>query len=437
MKSRIVLFMSLFALAALACGPVHAQTTPRDQAEALFVEAQKSLSRGDSDGAEKLLTDALAKDASFTSAIWQLALVHESKGKLDYARELLLRGLRQEPEATWAREKLAQLEGTLARSLLSEAMAAMNAGEYSRAIPKLKTYLGLKPGSPRALVSLGKCSLAKGDVKAAREYLQKARASDPAYEEIPSLAAAIDGRETTARLDRLIGEAQTALADTARGADDRARAALQAVIEEDPGNSWARERLQDLADRAERAESEKAKIEKRRLSPVVARGRKALDQSAGYVAPIAAFAIKHLLLLLLAAVLCVLIIDVRRRIMRRSHPLEGTISLIPILDIVSLVNANLRSGRLLVVGPDSRGEIYFEKGEIIHAQCEGLSGKLAFHKLMEIRSGRFFFHNHLPNVRRTIADPLSILLLSMKPNEGEERDVEAKGARESAVTASR
>jgi hypothetical protein len=118
-------------------------------------------------------------------------------------------------------------------------------------------------------------------------------------------------------------------------------------------------------------------------------------------------------------------LDIRRKTMRRNYPLEGTITLIPILDIVSLVNANLRTGRLIIVNTDAKGEIYFEQGEIIHARCDGLTGKTAFYKLMDLCSGRFFFHNHLPNTRRTITDPLSLLLLSMNPHE--ERCAETGG----------
>ena len=135
-----------------------------------------------------------------------------------------------------------------------------------------------------------------------------------------------------------------------------------------------------------------------------------MTRSKGALSTVGHFILAHLSLAVLGAVLCALVIDIRRRMTRRSYPLEGTITVIPILDIVSLINGNLRTGRLIVVSSEAKGEIYFEKGEIIHARCDGLTGKIAFHKLMDIRSGRFFFHNHLPNVRRTIADPLSLLL---------------------------
>jgi len=127
-------------------------------------------------------------------------------------------------------------------------------------------------------------------------------------------------------------------------------------------------------------------------------------------------------------------VDIRRKTMRRSYPLEGTVSVIPILDIVSLINGNLRTGRLIIVNPDTKGEIYFEKGEIIHARCEQLRGKSAFHRLMDLHAGRFFFHNHLPKVRHTIMEPLSLLLLSMKPFEEREAELERDADRETITS---
>jgi len=428
----------VFALM-LAAGPAGAQPEPasRVQAEALFVDAQKALSRGDDVEAERLLKDALSSDPAFTSAIWQLAQIYESRGELDYARELLIRGLRQDPGASWAREKLAQIEGSLARTILAEARGHMNSGKYDLAIPKLSAYLGLRPDDPAALVAMAQCHIEKGNPKTAQQYIEKVRVIDPGNAEISSLSARMERSSHNARIEKLLAEAQIALLDTTSTATGKARTALQALIEADPANSWAKERLVEL----NRSEDEKAaQREARESKPapaVVAEGRKAIDRSKGAFSAAGHFILAHLALLVLGAVLCFLAIDIRRRMTRRSYPLEGTITLIPILDIVSLVNGNLRTGRLIVVSSDAKGEIYFEKGEIIHARCDGLTGKLAFHKLMDIRSGRFFFHNHLPNVRRTIADPLSLLLLSMKPHEDSVHELEEIGAREEALSTHR
>jgi Tfp pilus assembly protein PilF len=436
MRFRVIICVIALALVSGLAG---AQQEPasRVRAEALFVDAQKALSRGDYTGAEKLLKEALTSDPAFTSAIWQLAQIYESRQELDYARELLIRGLKQDPGASWAREKLVQIEGTLARAIFAEARGYLDSGKYDLAIPKLSAYLGLKPDDPAALLAMAACHVEKGNLKTARQYLDRVRAIDPDNAEISSLAARIEKPAQDTRLEKLLTEAQIALLDTTSTAAGRARTALETLIAADPSNSWAKERLADL----NRIEDEKAaRLERRESKPapaVVAEGRKAIDRSKGALAAVGHFLFAHFSLAVLGAVLCVLVIDVRRRMTRRSYPLEGTISVIPILDIVSLVNGNLRTGRLIVVSSDAKGEIYFEKGEIIHARCDGLTGKIAFHKLMDIRSGRFFFHNHLPNVRRTIADPLSLLLLSMKPHEDSVTELEENGAREEALSTRR
>jgi len=436
---NVRVFMCAVALSLAVCIAAHAQpqTTARMQAEGCFVEAQKALSRGDSEGAEAFLKDALTKDPAFTSAIWQLAQIYESRGKLDYARELLVRGLRQDPGASWARARLAQLEGTIARTLLVEARTYLNSGDYDSAIPKLATYLGLKPDDPVALIAMAKCQLAKGNTKPAQEYLAKARVSDPDNVEIASVAAGIDKIERNARLEKLLSDAQIALMDMTEPGNEKARSVLRAVLNEDPANTWAKERLTELSRSAAEETARRETRAKQSPETAVAQGHKALDESKGALAAAGHFVLAHLTLLILAAVLCALALDIRRKMMRRSYPLEGTITLIPVLDIVSLINANLRTGRLIIVNTDAKGEIYFEQGEIIHARCDGLTGKTAFHKLMDLRSGRFFFHNHLPNVRRTITDPLSLLLLSMNPHEESGAEIEDGAGRREYVSTHR
>ena len=83
----------------------------------------------------------------------------------------------------------------------------------------------------------------------------------------------------------------------------------------------------------------------------------------------------------------------------------------------------------------TRGEIFFEKGEIVHARWKSHDGKRAFHELMNLTSGKYFFDNHLPNVRQTISEPLSLLLLSMRPaDEPHPHGPEKTGAHEKLFT---
>ena len=77
----------------------YGQSPERIEAEKIFVQAQKALASGDNAIAEKHLLKSLQLDSSFTSAIWQLALIFEKRGQLEYARELILRGLQHDPNA--------------------------------------------------------------------------------------------------------------------------------------------------------------------------------------------------------------------------------------------------------------------------------------------------------------------------------------------------
>lgn len=433
MSHRIILCVIILAFVAGLAG-AQPDPSPRVRAEALFVDAQKALSRGDYAGAETILKESLTNDPTFTSAIWQLAQIYESRGKLDYARELLIRGLKQDPEASWAREKLAQIEGSLARTIFAEANGYLDSGKYDLAIPKLSAYLALKPNDPAALVAMAKCHIEKGNLKTARRYIEKVRAIDPDNDDISSLIARTEKPAPDTRLETLLADAQMALLDTTSTAPDRAKAALRKLIEADPANSWAKERLADLNRSDEEKTARSEKLERKPAPPIVTEGREAIVRSKGALATVGHFLFTHLAFILLGVALCILVIDVRRRTARRSYPLEGTITVIPILDIVSLINGNLRTGRLIVVSSEAKGEIYFEKGEIIHARYDRLTGKIAFHKLMDIRSGRFFFHNHLPNVRRSITDPLSLLLLSMKPHEDSVIELEESDAIEETLS---
>jgi Tfp pilus assembly protein PilF len=433
MRRSVRFLVTVMTLSLLAASTAPAQSPERVAAEQLFVDAQKALSRGEMDRAEALLMDALKRDPTFTSAVWQLAQIYEHRGKLDYARELLLRGLEQEPSASWARERLSQLEGTLVRNLIAEAERAIASRDFAAAAAKLNACLGIKPKDMRALILMGKCQIALGNPKAAREYLGKALDKDPSNREAADLVASLETKKRDTKLDDLVAEAQLLLIHYTPDKKEKTVAALEAVLEADPSNAWARERLEEVTRPAPPPEEQPVK---RAPQTVIAeKGRSAFKSTTEAMPRVGRFALSHLVLILLAVVLAVLTIDVRRRALRRTYPLQGTLSLIPILDIVALVNSNLKSGRLIIVNAESKGEIYFEKGEIIHARWKNADGKKAFHAMMELRSGRYFFHNHLPNVRHTIAEPLSMLLLSMKSRPEEREGAERE--REEALTPAR
>ena len=415
----IVVISAVFLAVGMLAPCLHAQSSSRIEAERLFVEAQKSLARGDNEKAESYLMKSLKYDDSFTSAIWQLSQIYEKRGQIEYARELLLRGLQQEPGATWARDKLTRMEKTLTIKLLADAERLMSRGQYDQAIPRLSLYLGIRPYDPVPLIQIARCHLAMDNLDSAKEYLIQASERDPSNTEVITLLDEIERRFDRAEVEAALRQARTVLASYSSGTKGQAERALSDVLALDPENTWAREKLREIALLEE--DTQKLAPAEEAVAKGVARGVEAIKTLEEPTSRIISVLRSNVLIVVLAVIAALLGLNLRRRTKSRSYPLQGSLSLIPILDIVSLLNSNLKSGRLMIVSQSGRGEVFFERGEIIHARLKSWDGKTAFHKIMTLRSGRYIFHNHLPSIRHTITEPLSLLLLSMRSQNQEQR----------------
>lgn len=423
--TRPALLCLLFVIIILhTAAPSHAGD--RLRAEQLFVEAQKALSRGEIERAESLLTSALAADPSFTSSIWQLAQINEKKGKLEDARELLIRGLQQQPDATWAREKLASLERALTQKLLRNAQSYMQSGEYDLAIPKLSLYLGIKPYDPVPLLMIGRCHLALGNLETAQEYLTQASERDPSNPDIRSLLVEVERRMERGSVDHLVEMASSILSNYTPDRRAEAMEALEAVLAADPQNAWAGDKLAELRTTTEAPKADSPGEET--PDGDEAGARRALSELTGFLTD-------HIVLIVsvlcLAALVALIILIARKRSTGATHLLGGNLSLIPIIDIVALLNSNFRTGRLDIKTTRGSGEICFEKGEIIHARWKGTDGKKAFNRIMDQRVGTYVFTKKPSGSKRTISEPLSVLLLFMNRNEESPVDLLEKGLRES------
>jgi tetratricopeptide (TPR) repeat protein len=299
----------------------------------------------------------------------------------------------------------------LTSKLLFEAESFMSRGEYDKAIPKLSLFLGIKPYDPVPLIQLARCHLALGNLKTAKDYLDQAAHRDPSNHEIATLQHEIESRLEKTSVSSVLRQAREIFANYTPENEQEAREVLEKVLALDPENAWAREKLGEL-DLLTTEEHVQETGEK-----AIDKGIEAMKDLKGPFTAVGNFLAGHITALVLAVVAVLLVFDIRRRTEQRSYPLQGNLSLIPLLDVVSLLNSNLKTGRLVVVTADTRGEIFFEKGEIIHARWKNDDGKKAFNLLMILRSGTYFFNNHLPSIRHTISEPLSLLLLSLKSTE--------------------
>lgn len=69
--------------------------------------------------------------------------------------------------------------------------------------------------------------------------------------------------------------------------------------------------------------------------------------------------------------------------------LSGNIVQAEFSDLVQMFVFGQASGRLEIRQNDKRGEIWFERGRIVHAECRGYQGNSAFFEIMTWKSGRF------------------------------------------------
>jgi len=60
-------------------------------------------------------------------------------------------------------------------------------------------------------------------------------------------------------------------------------------------------------------------------------------------------------------------------------------------DLIQMFAQNSETGRLVILGEDERGEVFFDRGTIVDAAAAGKSGEEGFYGVMRIQKGRFAY----------------------------------------------
>jgi hypothetical protein len=76
---------------------------------------------------------------------------------------------------------------------------------------------------------------------------------------------------------------------------------------------------------------------------------------------------------------------------RRHFTLAGDLSAISIFDAVQVIENARLNGVLSISGPTQEGQVKFNDGRIVDAECERQTGDLGFQRVVEITSGTFEF----------------------------------------------
>jgi len=92
---------------------------------------------------------------------------------------------------------------------------------------------------------------------------------------------------------------------------------------------------------------------------------------------------------------------------------SGTLSSLALLEVIQTLNQCLKTGVLTIVGDAAvgLGHIYFEDGEIVHAQIGSEEAFSALMVMMYLTDGQFEFQNDVPSPVKTINQPTMGILL--------------------------
>jgi len=90
---------------------------------------------------------------------------------------------------------------------------------------------------------------------------------------------------------------------------------------------------------------------------------------------------------------------------------QGSLTELHLPDIIQLVSVSAKTGVFRLTGGSRRGEIYLNKGQIVHAELDDLEGEEAVYSLAIWREGEFHFDTGVAAPRQTIKKSNTSLLM--------------------------
>ncbi len=101
--------------------------------------------------------------------------------------------------------------------------------------------------------------------------------------------------------------------------------------------------------------------------------------------------------------------------LERSEPssgFAGSVSNLTLPDVIQLEGQHRFSGSILVLYQEQEGQIFFQDGEIIHAEAGSHSGEEAFNRILSWPGGNFHLHPNVTSLRASIQKRREHLLLA-------------------------
>lgn len=94
-----------------------------------------------------------------------------------------------------------------------------------------------------------------------------------------------------------------------------------------------------------------------------------------------------------------------------TNGFSGTVGSLPLVDLLQVEALNRYSGLLGVTAGEHSGRVYFDEGEIVHAEAAGHTGEAAMCTMVGWPKGRFELAAHTAAPQRTIHKSFNHLML--------------------------
>ncbi len=118
-----------------------------------------------------------------------------------------------------------------------------------------------------------------------------------------------------------------------------------------------------------------------------------------------------------------------------TFKLSGFVSEFPIVEVLQFLGMTHKNGKLRIIQENGHHELslYFNEGDLVHAEGEELEGLQAFYHITKLKAGYFKFESGLKASQQTIDCPLSILLLDSQKRLDELKHLQSRLPHEDSV----
>jgi two-component system chemotaxis response regulator CheY len=108
---------------------------------------------------------------------------------------------------------------------------------------------------------------------------------------------------------------------------------------------------------------------------------------------------------------------------KQKDGLSGQLSLIPLAELVQTLHGSRKTGRLGLQGDGASGSIYFDEGQVTHAEVDGEEGEDGFYRMLSWEDGSFYFDTDARSPEKLIfRSTMSLLMEGMRRQDESGRD---------------